>query len=68
MKKLVMLLVAILPLTLFSPWKRLLDDENMTEADIQALALNDEKVKTALGGSEPKKVIVIPGRVVNIVL
>ena len=34
---------------------------------VQALALADEKVQAALGGDAPKKVIVIPGRMVNIV-
>ncbi len=34
---------------------------------VQALALADHKVQAALAGSTPKKVIVIPGRMVNIV-
>ena len=34
---------------------------------VQALALADEKVQAALGGGAPKKIIVIPGRMVNIV-
>ncbi|HQZ34211.1 MAG TPA: leucine--tRNA ligase [Ilumatobacteraceae bacterium] len=34
---------------------------------VQAIALADEKVQAALAGAAPKKVIVIPGRMVNIV-
>ena len=35
--------------------------------DVQAVAMADEKVQAALGGQAPKKVIVVPGRMVNIV-
>jgi leucyl-tRNA synthetase len=38
------------------------------QATIQALALADEKVIAALDGEVPKKVIVIPGRMVNLVV
>ena len=34
---------------------------------IRALALAIENVQKSLGGREPKKVIVVPGRLVNIV-
>jgi leucyl-tRNA synthetase len=34
---------------------------------VQAAALADDKVQAALGGQPPKKVIVVPGRMVNIV-
>ncbi|MFZ4718288.1 MAG: class I tRNA ligase family protein, partial [Ilumatobacteraceae bacterium] len=34
---------------------------------VEAIALADEKVQAALGGQAPKKVIVVPGRMVNIV-
>ncbi len=37
-------------------------------ATIEAAALGDEKVIAALGGATPKKVIVVPGRMVNIVI
>jgi leucyl-tRNA synthetase len=37
------------------------------EATIRAAALADEKVIAHLGGREPKKVVVIPGRLVNVV-
>jgi len=42
-----------------------------TDADaatVEAAALADDKVQAALGGATPKKVIVVPGRLVNIVL
>ncbi len=37
-------------------------------ATIEALALEDEGVKRAMGGKAPKKVIVVPKRIVNIVI
>ena len=36
-------------------------------ATVEAAALSDEKVQHALAGATPKKVIVVPGRTVNIV-
>jgi leucyl-tRNA synthetase len=41
-----------------------------TDADaatVEAAALADDKVRAALGGATPKKVIVVPGRMVNVV-
>ncbi len=41
-----------------------------TDADadtVQAAAMADEKVRSALAGATPKKIIVVPGRMVNIV-
>ncbi len=35
---------------------------------MEAAALADAKVQAALDGQEPRKVIVVPGRLVNIVL
>ena len=35
---------------------------------VEAAALSDEKVIAALGGATPKKVIVVPGRMVNLVV
>ena len=35
---------------------------------VKAAALADEKVAAALGGKEPRKVIVVPGRLVNVVV
>jgi leucyl-tRNA synthetase len=37
------------------------------DATMQAAAMADEKVAAALGGAAPRKVIVVPGRLVNIV-
>ena len=37
------------------------------EAEIRAAALASERVQKHLGGREPKKVIVVPGRLVNVV-
>ena len=37
-------------------------------ATIEVLALADEKIAAIVGGATPKKVIVVPGRMVNIVL
>ena len=39
----------------------------MGEAELQAMALASEKVQGHLAGREPKKVIVVPGRLINIV-
>ena len=38
------------------------------QAAVQAAALADEKVQAFLGGATPKKVIVVPGRLVNLVV
>ena len=37
-------------------------------ADVEAAALADAKVDAAVAGRVPKKVIVVPGRLVNIVV
>ena len=37
------------------------------KATLEAAALADEKVQAFLAGATPKKVIVVPGRLVNIV-
>ncbi len=37
-------------------------------AEVEALALADDAVKRALGGGAPKKLIVVPGRIVNVVV
>ncbi len=37
-------------------------------ASVEAAALADDKVRAALGGATPKKVIVVPGRMVNVVI
>ena len=38
------------------------------QAVVQAAALADEKVQAFLDGATPKKVIVVPGRLVNLVV
>ncbi len=40
---------------------------DMSKADIEALALQDSAVLKALGGAAPKKIIVVPGRIINVV-
>ena len=40
---------------------------DISQDEAKALALSSEAVKKQLGASEPKKVIVVPGRLVNIV-
>ena len=37
------------------------------QADVEAMALADPAVVKALDGKAPKKVIVVPGRIVNVV-
>ena len=42
-----------------------------TDADtatVEAAAMADDKVIAAIGGKPPKKVIVVPGRMVNVVV
>ena len=46
--------------------KKNLDNYNASEIEILALA--EETVKRALNGVSPKKVIVVPGRIVNVVV
>jgi leucyl-tRNA synthetase len=41
---------------------------DITEADLRALALADSKVQSQLDGHEVVKVIVVPGRLVNVVV
>ena len=36
--------------------------------DVEALALADQRVRTAIGERSPRKVIVVPGRLVNVVV
>ena len=42
--------------------------KDLSKVEIERLALNDEAVMRALDGDAPKKVIVIPGRIVNVVV
>ena len=41
--------------------------KDMDKAEVEKLALADEAVQKALAGGQPKKVIVVPGKIVNIV-
>jgi leucyl-tRNA synthetase len=38
------------------------------EVALRERALSDAEVSTHLGGKEPKRVIIVPGRLINIVL
>ncbi|MGB1509301.1 MAG: leucine--tRNA ligase [Paracoccaceae bacterium] len=42
--------------------------KDLSKDEIERLALNDEAVMRALDGVAPKKVIVVPGRIVNVVV
>ena len=50
------------------PKARITVDATLAPAEIQQIVLADEKVTELLNGATPKKVIVIPGRLVNIIL
>ena len=41
--------------------------KDLDKAEVEKLALASEKVQAALGGKPPKKVIVVPNRIVNVV-
>ena len=47
---------------------KLLVAASASVSDIEAIAMADERVQASLGGKAPKKVIVVPGRLVNIVV
>ena len=42
--------------------------KDLTPPDIEKLALAETAVQKALNGSKPKKVIVVPGRIINVVI
>ncbi|MEM1274253.1 MAG: leucine--tRNA ligase [Pseudomonadota bacterium] len=46
----------------------LLVAKDAPKAEIEAMALADEAVQRALAGNAPKKLIVVPGRIVNVVI
>ncbi len=46
---------------------RVVLDADADEATMRAAALGDDKVQAVLAGAEPRKVIVVPGRMINIV-
>ena len=41
---------------------------DMAQDQVQAIALAEDSVQRALAGAKPKKVIVVPGRIVNVVV
>ena len=43
-------------------------DADLSKEELEKLALNNEKIKKLLDGKEPKKVIVVPRKIVNIVI
>ena len=43
-------------------------DSNATDETLREVALADEKIKSLLALNEPKKVIVVSGKLVNIVI
>jgi leucyl-tRNA synthetase len=42
--------------------------KDMPPAEVEKLVLADDAVAKALGGAAPKKLIVVPGRIVNVVI
>ncbi len=42
--------------------------KNLEKAEVEKIALSTEAVQRALDGATPKKVIVVPGRIVNVVV
>jgi leucyl-tRNA synthetase len=46
---------------------RILVAADADDIAVESAALDDAKVRTALDGAEPRKVIVVPGRMVNVV-
>jgi leucyl-tRNA synthetase len=42
--------------------------KNLTPPEIESLALAEIAVQKALNGNDPKKVIVVPGRIINVVI
>ncbi|MBT8475080.1 MAG: class I tRNA ligase family protein, partial [Alphaproteobacteria bacterium] len=42
--------------------------KDLDKAEVEKLALEDEAVKKALAGGQPRKLIVVPGRIVNVVI
>ena len=47
---------------------RIMVSPEITQEEMQALALASESVRAELAGREPKKVIVVPGKLVNVVV
>lgn len=49
------------------PKARIMMDPTLSKDEVEKIALNDEKVKEAIEGKTIRKVIVVPGKLVNIV-
>ena len=50
------------------PKTRIKVDAELSPAEIEKLVLENDAVKQLLNGATPKKVIVIPARLVNVIL
>ena len=59
--------VEILVQVLGKPKARIMMDSTLSKDEVEKIALNDEKVKEAIEGKTIRKVIVVPGKLVNIV-
>ncbi len=46
---------------------RLVASKDAPRDDLERMALASDKIQSALGGREPKKIIVVPGKLVNVV-
>ena len=42
--------------------------KDMDKSEVEKLALADDAVVKALAGGQPKKLIVVPGRIINVVV
>jgi leucyl-tRNA synthetase len=42
--------------------------KDMPKEEVEKLALADDAVQKALAGGQPKKLIVVPGRIINVVI
>ena len=42
--------------------------KDLDKSEVEKLALNEDAILRALDGAAPKKVIVVPGRIVNVVV
>lgn len=59
--------VEILIQVLGKPKARIMMNPTLSKDEVEKIALNDEKVKEAIEGKTIRKVIVVPGKLVNIV-
>lgn len=59
--------VEVLVQVLGKPKARIMMDPTLSKEQVEEIALNDEKVKESIEGKTVRKVIVVPGKLVNIV-